>query len=619
MKKRKHRLIGMRRKLFILIFITLIPLTFLVVYEIKSNFTSSINQELNSSQDYCEAISSSFTNYITKVWTNQYSIGLSMALNKEWTQSDVEQFMNAVLPYDNGIFSYTWLKPNGDVVTSTSAGVRGKNISDRDYVQAIMQGKDKVIGDLRYASNGYDLIIPVARAIRVNGELQGIIISNIDIKRLDSVLPATRTGKSSKYGLIDKNGRIVYANDSKWLSYEQRMIPQNSNAWKALKGEVSRYSYKISDLDGTKQVGVDYPIKDIGWSCYATSPISEITGSEIKRVKNDLMALILVYIVSFIIAFLIGRQHIYSINKIKDATNKALYKDKNYKVDSNRVDEYEEVVDAFNQITEGYNQKINEVEEYSNLKANFMATMSHELKTPLNIILGCVQLMEIQVIENDAFKKYLKILKQNSFRLLRLINNFIDINKIEVENLTLDLSNDDIIRVIEDISMSIVEYTNLKNIEIIFDTEVEEKYMAFDHDKIERILLNLLSNSIKFTEAGGFIMINIYDKDDCIVVSVKDNGIGIPKEMQDKIFDRFVQVDSTLRRRAEGSGIGLSLVKSLVELHEGRISVKSELGKGSEFIIELPIKQVEKKQKASIEGSLSNVEKIKIEFSDIYT
>ncbi|GKU26685.1 sensor histidine kinase [Clostridium folliculivorans] len=618
MRKRKHRLIGMRRKLFILIFITLIPLTFLVVYEIKSNFTSSINQELNSSQDYCEAISSSFTNYITKVWTNQYSIGLSMALNKKWTQSDIEQFMNAVLPYDNGIFSYTWLKPNGDVVTSTSAGVRGKNISDRDYVQAIMNGKDKVIGDLRYASNGYDLIIPVARAIRINGVLQGIIISNIDIKRLESVLPATRTAKSSRYGLVDKNGRIVYANDSRGLAYDQRMIPETSNVWKALNGEIYRYRFKISDFDGSKQVGVDYPIKDIGWGCYATSPISEITGIQIKRVKNDLIALILVYIVSFIIAFLIGRQHIYSINKIKDATNKALYKDENYKTEC-KGDEYEEVVDAFNQITEGYNQKINEVEEYSNLKANFMATMSHELKTPLNIILGCVQLMEIQVIENESFKKYLKILKQNSFRLLRLINNFIDINKIEVENLTLNLVNDDIIRVIEDISLSIVDYTNLKNLEIIFDTEVEEKYMAFDHDKIERILLNLLSNSIKFTETGGVIMINIFDKDDHIVVSVKDNGIGIPKEMQNKIFDRFVQVDSTLRRRAEGSGIGLSLVKSLVELHDGIISVKSELGEGSEFIIELPVKQVEKKLQASIEGSLSNVEKIKIEFSDIYT
>jgi signal transduction histidine kinase len=459
----------------------------------------------------------------------------------------------------------------------------------------------------------------VARAIRINGELQGIIISNIDIKRLDGVLPATRTGKSSKYGLVDKNGRIVYANDSKGLLYDERTMPKNSDIWKALNGEIYRYKFKISDFDGKKQVGVDYPIKDIGWSCYATSPISEITGVQIKRVKNDLMALILVYIVSFVIAFLIGKQHIYSINKIKDATNKALYKDKSYKTDRKRVDEYEEVVDAFNQITKGYNQKINEVEEYSNLKANFMATMSHELKTPLNIILGCVQLMEMQVTDNEAFKKYLKMLKQNSFRLLRLINNFIDINKIEVENLTINLVNDDIIRVIEDISLSIVEYTSLKNIEIIFDTEVEEKYMAFDHDKIERILLNLLSNSIKFTEAGGIIMINIYDKDDHMVISVKDNGIGIPEEMQDKIFDRFVQVDSTLRRRAEGSGIGLSLVKSLVELHEGRISVKSELGKGSEFIIELPIKQVERKLQASIDGSLTNVEKIKIEFSDIYT
>jgi signal transduction histidine kinase len=201
---------------------------------------------------------------------------------------------------------------------------------------------------------------------------------------------------------------------------------------------------------------------------------------------------------------------------------------------------------------------------------------------------------------------------------LRLINNFIDINKIEDNHIKIKLCNNDIVKVVEDITMSIVEYTKLKDISIIFDTDVEEKIIAFDADMVERIMLNLLSNSIKFTERGGEIEVNIYNEEAKVKISVKDNGIGIPEDKLEMIFDRFGQVENSLRRRTEGSGIGLSLVKSLVELHEGTISVQSEFGRGTEFIIELPDKIIDNDFIAKNEENTFNAERIHVEFSDIY-
>ncbi|HCQ90568.1 MAG TPA: hypothetical protein DIU45_13550, partial [Clostridium sp.] len=120
---------------------------------------------------------------------------------------------------------------------------------------------------------------------------------------------------------------------------------------------------------------------------------------------------------------------------------------------------------------------------------------------------------------------------------------------------------------IEDITMSVANYIERKNISLIFDTEIEEKIACFDPNKMERIILNLLSNAVKFTPKGGTIYVDIRDEKDKVKIIVRDTGVGIPKDKQEIIFERFRQVDNLLTRNQEGSGIGLSLTKSLVEMH----------------------------------------------------
>jgi signal transduction histidine kinase len=270
---------------------------------------------------------------------------------------------------------------------------------------------------------------------------------------------------------------------------------------------------------------------------------------------------------------------------------------------------------------------LKEAETVNYMKTQFLANISHELRTPINVILAALQVSNVIIDDialldlKEKLMKYNGMMKQNSYRLIRLINNLIDITKVDSGFMKLSLHNLNIVKIVEDITLSVVSFVESKGIELIFDTDVEEKFTACDPNKIERIIFNLLSNAIKFTEVGGKISVSLFDKDDNIIISVKDTGIGISKENQKKIFQRFLQVDDSLSRNTEGSGIGLSLVKSFVEMHGGEITVKSCFGKGSNFMIKLPIKTLESPEETNVENlniNSNNTDIIHVEFSDIY-
>ncbi|MBE6069296.1 MAG: response regulator [Clostridium lundense] len=272
-------------------------------------------------------------------------------------------------------------------------------------------------------------------------------------------------------------------------------------------------------------------------------------------------------------------------------------------------------------------RRLDYIMEHDRVKTEFFGNISHELKTPINVIFSSLQLYESNLkgcsnrnISSNC-SKYINTMKQNCYRLLRLTNNLIDITKIDVGYFEIYKINSDIINLIENITLSVADYIESKGLSIIFDTDIEEKIIACDPDKIERIILNLLSNAVKFTEPGGEIMVSIENGMENICIKVKDTGRGIPEEKLNLIFERFVQVDRSLTRDHEGSGIGLSIVKALVELHGGTIYANSQIGYGTEIIMHLPCKLVEKADNLytmSNSTEKNNVEKINIEFSDIY-
>lgn len=275
-------------------------------------------------------------------------------------------------------------------------------------------------------------------------------------------------------------------------------------------------------------------------------------------------------------------------------------------------------------------EHLEHIVELESLKTEFFANLSHEFKTPINIILTTIQVITNFMITNqrypdyDKFYRYIMSIKQNSYRLLKLANNMIDLTKIDSGFYEITMGNFNIVEIIENIVQSVAGYMKVNKRHIIFDTTEEEIITACDPNQIERIILNILSNALKFTSKNGNIYVVMNVTNDCRTVKIKIGNDGEPLKPEDaeRIFERFTQSEQLLTRRTEGSGIGLSLVKSLVEMHKGKIYVNTEIKKGTEFCIELPIRKIMNNSAspniAYDMSTESKVEKFNIEFSDIY-
>lgn len=263
-----------------------------------------------------------------------------------------------------------------------------------------------------------------------------------------------------------------------------------------------------------------------------------------------------------------------------------------------------------------------ELVKKSQLITDFFTNVSHEFKTPLSIILIELELMEYHIREaccgysNDV-RRISDVMRQNSYRLSRLIQNLLDVTKIDAGFMNVNLRCADIITVLGELVASVSDFAKNAGINVLFMSDQARRMVPMDTEKTERIMLNLLSNAIKYTTPGGRITVRVENPEDRVIISVKDTGEGIPQEKKEIIFDRFRQVNTSLTRNTEGSGIGLSLTKALVELLKGRIWFESERGEGSEFFIELPVLPFDgQKQMPEIEG-MSMVKKVEMEFSDI--
>jgi signal transduction histidine kinase len=267
----------------------------------------------------------------------------------------------------------------------------------------------------------------------------------------------------------------------------------------------------------------------------------------------------------------------------------------------------------------------NEILENSiKTKNEFLSIISHELRTPITVINAAVQALENLYKDDltEIVKGYVSKIKQNNLRQLRLVNNFLSMLKLESGALYMQKRNVDIVRVTRAITKSVSVYAWQKGIDLYFTSSVKKKVIALDDEKYEKILLNLLSNAIKFTPCGKSIYVSIRNTKDKICLEVKDEGCGIPKNKQKIIFECFGQVDNSLTRIAEGTGIGLYLTKLLVKALDGEIDVISQEDIGSTFTVTLPSSRISetdaepRPQRVIRTNNLTH--SAAVEFSDIY-
>ncbi|MFX0549302.1 ATP-binding protein [Hathewaya histolytica] len=521
---------------------------------------------------------------------------------------------------------------NGNYIDDS--GNKG-SIKDRSYFKSAVNG-DIVISDPIISKNRGTPVIAIASPIKRNGEIKGVLSVNISLSHLTDVINVERMGEKGYAFMLDSQGRPMAYPKKEHILKENMLNSSNeklreiaNNMVSGISG-VGKYDYE----EGSKIIAYR-PVKYVPWSIAMTANYDEL--SQDIRVLRRFTIFISVCVISTILIALyyLLKSVISPIEEMQECMKVASDGDLSVQCNVKRSDELGDLGHSLNVLIRENKQLLDETIEYDRLKVEFFSNISHELKTPLNVIFSTIQLLNLYVKENrinfkdynineevlDSTKiiKYIDIMGQNTQRLIRLTNNLIDITCIDSASLELNLSNENIVEVVENLTLATVEYMNKIGRNIIFDTDVEEKIIAIDKDKIERILLNLFSNAIKSTEKGDYISVDIIDRGSDVCIRVKDTGEGIEEQKQKVIFERFRQVDELYIRKHEGTGIGLSIVKSLVDMHHGDIILKSEPGCGSEFIISLPSRIVDKEYKEEKIVRESLKEKIEIEFSDIYS
>lgn len=270
-------------------------------------------------------------------------------------------------------------------------------------------------------------------------------------------------------------------------------------------------------------------------------------------------------------------------------------------------------------ITNRTNEVINKKEN----REQFFSFVSHEIKNPLNMILATMQLIEKKVEQNiyeEDILRHVELVKRNSFRIMKIVNDLSSKSKIELGYLDFNPSNEDIVCFVEEICESVRDFVNINEMNIIFDTDEEELVVGFDAEKIEKIVINLISNSLKFRKKeGGVVLVSLSHDGEFVYIKVKDNGIGISKENINRIFTLYERIEDERSVVKEGTGIGLSLVRSFAELHGGSVSVESEVGVGSEFTVKIANTLVDEAQNKNPHHLTKEerIQNIAVAFSDI--
>ncbi|MBU3134771.1 sensor histidine kinase [Clostridium gasigenes] len=266
-------------------------------------------------------------------------------------------------------------------------------------------------------------------------------------------------------------------------------------------------------------------------------------------------------------------------------------------------------------------QKRDKAKDMETIKDEFYSNISHELRTPINVINSGLQLNNLMLNDNKLEKMIQNnnIIRRNCLRLIRTANNFIDTNRISEGFLEPNIKVYNIVGIVEAVVLACNKYMILMDNKLVFDTDLEEIYIACDKEHIERIMLNILSNSLKYGKVGGNIDVIIKSGRRGVRIFVRNDAPPIPEEKKKIIFEKFTKLDSSLARPSEGSGLGLYLTKKLVELNEGTIQMNSNVKSGNMFDIRFPFKFSGEPWEVKLDNNEQNLqEKVNIEFSDIY-
>jgi signal transduction histidine kinase len=424
-----------------------------------------------------------------------------------------------------------------------------------------------------------------------------VTVANVNLKFIWDVVTRIKVGDKGKAYVVDGAGYLV-ADPDIGLVLRKTDLSELEHVKASLTGKGDDEPAMLArDAAGAEVLTAFAPIEPLGWRVFVEQPVNEVYATLDASILRTALLLLGGFVISALAALALARRMVRPIRTLQEGAQRIGAGELEQKIDVHTGDELEALAGQFNRMTEELRRSYAELEQKveertaqlavaNRHKSEFLANMSHELRTPLNAIIGFSEALRERMFGelNAKQVEYLNDIHASGRHLLSLINDILDLSKIEAGRMELDVSSFPAPAALEAAMSLVRERAQRGGIALSLELDPALGEVRADERKFKQILLNLLSNSIKFTPAGGRVAVRAGVNGAGLEVSVRDTGIGIAPEEQGAVFEEFRQVGP----RAEGTGLGLALTKRFVELHGGRIHLESAPGQGSTFTFTLP-------------------------------
>jgi signal transduction histidine kinase len=424
-----------------------------------------------------------------------------------------------------------------------------------------------------------------------------VTVANVNLKFIWDVVTRIKVGDKGKAYVVDGAGYLV-ADPDIGLVLRKTDLSELEHVKASLTGKGDDEPAMLArDAAGAEVLTAFAPIEPLGWRVFVEQPVNEVYATLDASILRTALLLLGGFVISALAALALARRMVRPIRTLQEGAQRIGAGELEQKIDVRTGDELEALAGQFNRMTEELRRSYAELEQKveertaqlavaNRHKSEFLANMSHELRTPLNAIIGFSEALRERMFGelNAKQVEYLNDIHASGRHLLSLINDILDLSKIEAGRMELDVSSFPAPAALEAAMSLVRERAQRGGIALSLELDPALGEVRADERKFKQILLNLLSNSIKFTPAGGRVAVRAGVNGAGLEVSVRDTGIGIAPEEQGAVFEEFRQVGP----RAEGTGLGLALTKRFVELHGGRIHLESAPGQGSTFTFTLP-------------------------------
>ncbi|MEE1049064.1 MAG: HAMP domain-containing sensor histidine kinase [Clostridia bacterium] len=388
--------------------------------------------------------------------------------------------------------------------------------------------------------------------------------------------------------VIDARGRVLSCSDDSELLDTPPPFLEDKYTKEVLTGKKTTTIGTMGDLFSETMFTLQVPISDkqnnILGAVLVSRPIPEHQRMRYEMFRILLMSMFLITAIAFLPSYFLAKRFSYSMKNITCTTRE--FAKGNFAARVAPYTERSEILEI-SELAEAFNSMAADLEKAEEIKNAFVSDVSHELRTPMTTIGGFVSGILDGTIPADRQEEYLTIVRDEISRLSRLVNTFLDITRLQSDKTIINMTNFDITELIRIAIIGLEQKIEAKNINVELSLEEENCYAYADRDSITRVITNLIDNAVKFTNPDGNITISVTTRQRDIFISVRNTGNGIPKEQLGMIFQRFYKTDKSRSENREGTGIGLYLVKNILNAHGRDITVDSREGEYTEFVFSL--------------------------------